>query len=209
MNPKIIPSLALVLGGIVFSTRPAKAQPGLAIYHSLEARVAQAQSVVRGTISNCSGHFIERQSGYYGGHQEDGTQRPNGVMKYTITVQVDEVIKGKAARTIELVQETFVDDKRFEQWADHHTSFLWFFGDKTWSNLGGHDPQWSTIRLGEAVPAERGFSSDQPVYLMDFSPLADPKEILARTRRFAKNLGEASPQFHTLARLFHKLVRDS
>jgi len=75
-------------------------------------------------------------------------------MRYTITVQVDEIIKGKAEQTIEVAQETMLGDKRFGDWAEQHNSFLWFFGDNEWSNLGGSNPQWSTIRLGEAVPAE-------------------------------------------------------
>lgn len=100
-------------------------------------------------------------------------------MKYTITVQVEEVIQGKAGQTIKLAQETMVGDKRFDEWAEQHTSFLWFSGDNEWSNLGGRDPQWSTIRLGEAVPAEHGWSKDHPVYLMDFAEVTGPEKILA------------------------------
>src|ERR1041385_7228459 len=101
MKPKLLLGLAMVLTGVVFSTTTAKAQPVFRTYRSLEARVAAAQCIVRGTISNCSGIFIERRGGY----GADGTVRPDGVMRYAITVQVDEVIKGKSARTMELVTE--------------------------------------------------------------------------------------------------------
>jgi hypothetical protein len=204
MNPKIILCLALVLSSIVFSATIAKAQPVFFTYYSLEARVAQAQSVFRGTISNCSGTFIERQGGFFGGYKEDGTKRPDGVMKYTITVQVDETLKGKSAKTIELVQETSADDKRFEQWADQHTSFLWFFGDQAWSNLRGNVSKtnhWSTLRLGAAVPAEHNFTGDNPVFLMDFTHLTNSKAILAQARKSAKAPSDGLLRLHRLGQI--------
>jgi hypothetical protein len=201
MNTKLILCLALVLSGVIFPTMISKAQPVFVTYYSLEARVARAQSIFRGTISKCAGTFIERQGGFFGGYNKDGTKRPDGVMKYTITVQVDETLKGKSAKTIELVQETSADDKRFEQWADQHASFLFFIGDKEWSNLGGHNSQWSTIRLGKAVPSERDYTSDHPVYSMDFTRLTDTKAILARVRKSAKAPSDGRLKFHTLGQI--------
>ena len=122
-------------------------------------------------------------------------------MRYTITVQVDEIIKGKAEQTIEVAQETMLGDRRFGEWAEQHNSFLWFFGDNEWSNLGGSNPQWSTIRLGEAVPAEAGWSKDHPAYLMDFAEVTRPEEILVLTRKFAKRFGKKTVKFHTVSTL--------
>jgi hypothetical protein len=179
-------------------------QPVFVTYDSLELRVAQAHSIVRGTVSNCTGAFIERPGGYYGGTRPDGSRRPDGVMCYTITVKVDEVLKGKRSRTIELVQETITDDKRFEQWAEHHTSFLWFGFEpnsptRSWSNLRGVDAQtnvWTTIRLSDPVPGETMFSRDPPIYSMDFIHLTNSNEILARVRKEAKHNAEP-PRIHT------------
>src|ERR1017187_9152504 len=190
---------ALVLTGVVFLARTAKAQPVFWTYRSLEARVATAQCVFRGTISNCSGTFIERRGGYFGGYRDDGTMRPDGVMRYAITVQGDEVIIGKSASTMELVTKTLADDKRFDQWADQHTSFLFLIGDEEFSNLAGNiggTNHWSTIRLGKAVSAEANFSGDHPLYLMDLTQLTNAKTILAQTRKSAKVSRDGPLKFH-------------
>ncbi len=185
MKPnKIILCLALISSSFVLSPTVVDAQPVFVTYASLDLEVAQAESIYRGTVSDCAGEFIETPGGYFGGYQDDGTRRPDGFMRYTITVKVDEVLKGKPATTLELVQKTSAEDKRFKQWAEAHTSFLWLIGGPGWSNLGGggseaNEPHWYTIRLGDAVPHEHGYTSDPPVYLMDFTLLTDPKEILA------------------------------
>lgn len=189
MKPKLLLRLALVLSGVAFFACPARAQPIFPIYRSLETQVAEAQSIFCGSVSNCSGTFIERQDGFAGGYRRDGTERPKGVMKYTITVQINETIKGSLAKTIELVEETEAGDNRFEQWAGQHTTFLFFIGGTSWSNLGGNLSEtngWHTIRLGAAVPGERFWSSDAPVFLMDFTCLTNSKAILAETRKAAR-----------------------
>src|SRR5436305_640376 len=113
MRSKTLLALAFVSSLIAFFPATTEGQPVFRTYQSLEARIAQARSVVRGSISQCSGAFIERQGGYFGGRDEAGRRRADGVMRYVITVQVLEAIKGNAPKTIELVQETSADDKRF------------------------------------------------------------------------------------------------
>ena len=175
----------VLIGFVLFWAALGGAQPVFRTFYSLEARVAQAQCIFVGSVSNCSGTVTER-SGF-----------ANGVMNCRITVQVDKAIKGQCGKTVELMSEVSPDDKRFGQWAEHHTSFLFFIEDKTWSNFGGHNPRWSTIRLGEAVPAEKTYSADNPVYLMDFSVVTNSQEVLARTRQFAKRRLKAPLQFFT------------
>jgi hypothetical protein len=203
MKRKLFQFLALVAGFTLFGGIVG-AQPIFPHYDSLELRAARAQNIVRGTVSKCTGTFVERRGGYNGGYGEDGKARPDGVMRYTITVKVDEVLKGKSIRTLELVQETWAGDKRFEQWGEHHTSFVWFNeGDitksTTWSNLQGIDGQtnkWNTIRLGEPVPAESHSSSDSPIYAQDFTRVTDPKDLVARVRKLAKDRSDPS-RVHT------------
>jgi len=175
----------------------APAQPAYVTYNSLELRVVQAQSIVRGTISNLTRTVLAPPRGFRtnmallnGKWQSLVSQIPDDGISYTFTVHVDEVLKGHPPQTIEMTQVTRGFDKRFEQWAEQHTSFLWFLGDPTWSNLGGCGTRsnavcCSTIRLGEPVPGESVYSGDPPV-IADFRPVTDPNEILARTRKLAK-----------------------
>jgi len=175
----------------------ASAQPVYVTYHSLELRVVLAQSIVHGTITNLTRTVLVPPNGYRTNFSlVDGALKPStlqlsdGAVRYTFTVCVDEILKGHPPKTIEIVQETRDFDKRFDQWAEQHTAFLWFVGDPTWSNLGGRGlqsnaPFCSTIRLGEPVAGERIYGGDPPV-IADFLPVIDPKEILARTRKLAK-----------------------
>lgn len=191
MNSKLIRSL-LLLTGLLIGAVMAHAQPLSITYQSLELRVAQAEAVYRGTVSNRTAVFVEAPDSLFGGYREDGTKRPDGYMRHTITVTVDEVIKGKPLKTLSLVQDISFDDKRIAQWAESHTAFLWFNGGSAWSNLGAFSPltnapHWITIRLDKPVPAEAGWSTDSPIYSMDFTHLTDSKEMLARVRTLAKS----------------------
>jgi hypothetical protein len=184
-------ALLLAAGGLVKTSR---AQPVYYTLDSLDLRVARAEFIFTGTISNCTATFTDRPGDRIGGSRQLGIRRPEGAVRYTITVSVGEVLKGKPARTIDLFQETSVDDKRFDQWAKKHTLFLWFgapasAGGSAWSNLRGIDldaNSWSTIRLGAPVPSESTYTSDSPVYTMEFERVTDPKDILARVRKAAK-----------------------
>ncbi len=161
----------------------AKAQPVFVTHRSLEARIAQAESVFRGTISHLSRTGVVPSG---------GKETPDGIARYTITVSIAEVLKGPQRKTIELVRETFADDQRFDQWFGHRTSFLWFMGpsEMTWEERTSGKPRanaWTNIRLGQPVLDERGRAEhERPVFAMDFTCLEDSKEILSRARKIAK-----------------------
>jgi hypothetical protein len=215
--------LMFTIAAVILEASAARAQPVYRTYQSLEARAAQAKSIYRGTVSECVGVFVERPGGGFGGNREDGSRRPDGVMRYTIRVKVDDVLKGKPSPALELIQETSAGDDRFKQWSDAHTLFLWFIGCDQSSNLGqspffvgesGFSTEkptpWHTIRLGKAVPAEKGYTEDSPVYLMDFTHLTEPQEILDNVRSLAKSPAKKTVQFHEFPTIpngspFHRL----
>jgi hypothetical protein len=185
----------IIFCAIAVSTTLLEAQPVFKTYYSLEGRVAQAQALVRGRVICCSN--------YVGGYREDGTQRPDGFKIYTITVKVDDILKGRTPTTLQFSAEASAEDKRYQQWESHRTSFLFFIGDGAWSNLGGaiwETNRLSTIRLGKSIPAENGYSSDPPVYLMNFTSLTNAKAILAEARKFAKIKPQRDLQFHKFDR---------
>ena len=184
----------LLLFGFALAAKMADAQPLLYTYVSLEARIAQAESVVHGTISHLSRTLIIPPGAYVTNIDHWGdqvvrhiTERPDSEVQYRVTVKVDEIIKGPRRKTVDVVLQTDAYDKRPEQWTERQTAFVWFIGDRRQPNSGTNSlPYWNTIRLGAAVPGERRFSSDLSLFSMDFRRLDDASEILARARKFAK-----------------------
>lgn len=168
-----------------------RAQPGIRYEPCLEAMVAKAPLVFRGSISSYSRTVI---SAPWTNFVRGVTTGPSdGIFNYTLEFRVDEVIKGTASKTAKLAFETMGFDKEEEQWSEQHTELLCFAGVASPENqvpTNGPMPLWRVIRLGEAVPAERGISTElvvkPPVPLLDFTELSDLKDILARARWSAK-----------------------
>jgi hypothetical protein len=152
-------------------------------YQSLEARIAKAESVFRGSISKVSPKVILAP----GELLTDGTSFSDGMVEYTIAVKVDEVLKGKVGEHVELVRNTFAFDKRFDQWLEAETSFLWFVGLE--SNQEQESLSWDIVRLGDSVPAEATFTMPHapPIFSMDLTVLKQSDEILDSARRFVKD----------------------
>src|ERR1017187_4491677 len=116
MKSKLILCLALVLNSIVFYAMPAGAQPGGTItYVSLEAKITQAATVLRGTITNLLRNI------------EPGYLNPTN---FIIAVAVDEIIKGHINdKTVEITLPDWTHGespgwREFEQMADQHASIL-------------------------------------------------------------------------------------
>src|ERR1043165_8285590 len=104
---KTLPFVAIAL-----SAATAAAQPVFTLHRSIELRPAHAQFVVRGTISHLS--------------RTAPDSPPEGEAIYTITVQMDEVIKGPRRRAAEFIAKTMISDDEFERFAARRTSFLCF-----------------------------------------------------------------------------------
>jgi hypothetical protein len=170
----------------------------------LEARIAQADSVVVGSIINLSRTVVVPAGGSVTNVERWGdrevrylSERPDGIVEYISTVQVKEVVKGARRQTVEVFYQTDVHDDRLRQWASERTMFLWLLGDKTTDAVRtNRPPYWDAIRLGRKVAAEQGYSDDPPVFAMYFSRLDTSDQILSRARKYAARRGNPI-RFHT------------
>ena len=115
---------------------------------TLEARMAKSQSVVRGHIAKVERKVIVPANGTVtnvnrspsGKEIKYTTVDPNGKVEYLFSIKLDELIRGPRPKPVTLTFRTDAYDVRVKQWAEHKTSFLWFFGDGDWSNLAWTDP---------------------------------------------------------------------
>jgi len=175
----------LILWGLALTAGTAGAQIGQT-YLTLEARIAEAEGVVVGTIIKVSRKVIVPP----GGKAPNGVDFPDGIVEYTATVKVDEVLKGDVKENVAFEWTASAFDKRLDEWSKARTPFLWFLTrQKGAVHVGG------PIRLGAPVPAEAGYRSGiaPRLFAMDFTVLKDAKEILARARAYAKKSTKALP----------------
>ncbi len=120
-------------------------------FTSLEALVAEADDVFRGPIIKLTRDVKVPKNGKL----PNGTLWPSGLVEYTFTVRVDERLKGNKTGEVQLVRETSAYDKRYIQWHQSKTEFLWFLGQRDkYSNTtdADRDRKWGTLRLGQEVP---------------------------------------------------------
>ena len=172
--------------GLVVSAAIVGAQPVITVHRSIELRVAEAQFVVRGTISHLTRTVPEPP--------------PDGEAIYTITVKVDEVIKGPPRATTEFIAKTIASDDEFERFAARRTAFLCFGNTSAAETTNDKTlpPRWDAIVLGPRLvpePTVKGPVDFPPILSMDFTCLDDPKEILSRARKFSKEKSTESHVF--------------
>jgi hypothetical protein len=81
--------------------------------------------------------------------------RPDSEALYTITIKVDEIIKGPRRGTAEFVATTMASDDQFERFVARRTSFL-CFGNTTSdaTNSKTLPSRWDAIALVHSVPSE-------------------------------------------------------
>jgi hypothetical protein len=163
--------------GVSLTATIATAQPVLINHRSIELRVAQAQLVVRGTISHLT--------------RTDLGSPPDGEVLYTITVKVNEVIKGPRRTPAEFSAKTRFLNGEFERWAERGVSFLCFGNAPTAETTNNNKllPRWDAINLGPRIPGDqliKGLVDFPPILSMDFAWLDDPKAILSRARKFSQ-----------------------
>ena len=174
--------LLLILMGNAVAAGTACAQPSLKTFWSLEAKIAQADAVVRGRIAKISLNEIVPP----GGRDQNGILQPNGVYDRTLTVKVDEVLKGNIKGNLDDLRpiEVLSDAKCYDEWMMEHTTFLWFLGPKPKETARRG---WEILRLGSPVKAETQYApcSAPPLFSMDLSVLKDAKETLDRAQTYA------------------------
>ncbi len=185
---KQIRKVLLISLGILVVAGSTRAQPSGVTLWTPEVRVAEAGSVVVGTISKVVSKVFVPPAG--SPRQGD----PNTYIEHTITVKVTEVLKGDLKGTIDdlCARESLGFDKRYEEWRKAQTSFLWFIGSAPPGGRRG----WHKLRLGKAVVAEDLFGArrDAPMFAMDLTVLKDEQEILAQARAFARTSRKVLPR---------------
>jgi hypothetical protein len=214
MKLKIIPCLALVLGGIIISVTIASAQkPPDQTYPSLEARIIQVRVVFRGTITNVTQTVIHRFMEQTGDikilrtNNQSNVESVYDVHNYTFTLTVDEVLKGNIPRKpLEFTYNNVSKWEELEKWADERASFLWFVNDSE-KTIGadffhGLNPP-NNIFLGPTLPGRKddhGLNNAFPHaydYDMDMTLLTNPDDIFARAQAFTKKRMDKA-KFHSI-----------
>jgi hypothetical protein len=183
--------VTLILTAILLAAASADAQPMLVAYWTLEARIATAENVVVGTIAKVTENVIVPP----GGRAPSGTVDTSGHSEITVSVKVDEVLKGNLKGTVEDLRpdRTLGFDKRYDAWRKARSTFLWFLGPAPGA---GEKRAWTMLRLGRPVAEEDLFTEPrgEPWLLsMDFTLLAGEGEILARARAYARQSTKTLP----------------
>jgi hypothetical protein len=174
---KILPILVTALG---LTSGLGVAQIGLT-HRSLDAKVAQADLIVRAKVDNVVRGKVSEQRVWL-----------------DVTLKVEEALKGIAPEQLTVGLETLKGDERWEQFAEAGQEQLWFLMDSK-RPIPGEDPEdapiltkhaykpidyWFRIRLGPEVADETSFSRPPPpLFTMDFEVLTKPEEVVAATRR--------------------------
>jgi hypothetical protein len=175
MKHPVIVVTVVGLWAFLFAVRPASAQT-TRTYWCLEARVHSAAEVVRGPIAALERTVLVPRMGL-----RNGTIWPDGIVRYTLHVRADEVLKGKR-RELVFARETSDYDRRYDEWREARTSFLWFNRDTRSPAL-----EWDALRLGAPVPAEDHYLTDAPpLFSIDMMVLTSPETILRRAHSFAR-----------------------
>lgn len=164
MKPKLL--LCLALFSISFFN--SSAQPGPQYVESLDAMVVKAPLIVRGYFSADTRTFSSRE----------------GLFKYTLTVHVDEVLKGHPQNPVELTVDVYDSvTNEVQQWIGRQTPFLYFINTNNFT-LPPFPRQ--LVRLDGTLNRFSRFSIQPPITLMDSTKLTNSADILAYTRKIAK-----------------------
>ena len=158
------------------------AQPIGHTYVSLEAQISQANDVLIGSIADIREKVLIKP----GGVDESGVHVSEGVSTFTITLKVDEVIKGEVAKNPELrIQCSPKSARHYQRCAKTKTSGLWFLGPAP--KADDVDRKWEFFSLTPLPAAEIDPHSTRyppPMFVNDLSILRSKKEILTRARAY-------------------------
>ena len=181
-------------------------QPISHTYASIEALTVPADCVFTGRIESIESIVTVPKNGKRG-----ISRYPSGLTMHTLTIKVDEILKGEPGKSVVLQEEAFGSDEQWPKWAEEHALIIWFTGPgefDAWSALGHmmipFDPEkadvrWIAVRIRELAPGE---SPDRngwtlPMFAMDMSVLRTPAEVLSRARAYIKSAPK-SPTLHEI-----------
>lgn len=171
----------------------ALSQPVIKHFPSIEALTVPATCVFTGYVDRLDSKVTVQRNGY-----RDKVKWPDGYTLHTLTVHVQEVLKGKPGKQAVLQIETTGTDERWQQWAGAKTQFLWFTGPgefEAWSKLAFKtiprgpaevDQRWISVRLSDPVPAEETYGGHLalPLFAMDRSILRTRDAVLSNARTY-------------------------
>jgi hypothetical protein len=183
-------TLAVVAIASAFIPGSASAQMGYQA-NSLEWLIADSDVVARASVSK-----VERVP----------IPNPNPKMyeeprdRITVTLKVHETLKGVQADSLEFTEEILGYFRVYDGWKQAGREQLWFLVRDT-EREGDAEPEagiaprlrlkpygggWSVVRLGPAVPEERGFTKmPPPIFSMDLTVREKPDDILEAARAAA------------------------
>ncbi len=176
--------LLAIIGIQALGTANCNAQPLGITHHTIEARLAQAETVILAEILDLSRNVLVEQ----GGKHPDGWTDPNGRDQYTVNLKVKEVFKGDIGEVASDLQpvSTVGFDKRFDQWKEAGTRFLCFLGPDP---QAGEKRTWTYLPLGEQLEAEKIFGRDNkaaPMLTQDLKVLKTEDEVIERAREYGR-----------------------
>lgn len=177
--PAIVRPGVLALSLLLAVASTAMAQLGPQTQVSLESRLARADRVVRGTISN-----VERLPG------------EGDLFWERVTLDVSETIKGEAAAELTFFHQTRDRFAHHQDIMDAGLDYLWFLVTPRRYELGWHGPitddipedalflpaNGHTIALDHPIELDRGTKPPYPVATMDLTTPRTPEEILTCAR---------------------------
>lgn len=151
----------------------AHAQPVFVTHHSLEARIAEADTVVRGRIIEIKRIEVVPP----GGRNDKGILEPDGIHNHDIIMTVDEVLKGKAKQKLDnlFIIEAFHYRQDYDAWLKSGAALLVYLGPEP---PAGQRRTWNAMRLDPRGHFER-------VYSADLTVLKDTKSVLDRAQTYA------------------------
>ena len=176
----------LIFLGVALGPNSADAQPLSITHRTVEARVAQADHVVVGTIDKVTRKEIVAPGGI-------GIKYPDGQFEFTITLKIDETLKGDLKGMVADLQaiQSAGYDKRYEEWSKAGTSLLCLLGPTPKKSKERH---WDVLPVGKRVGAEDLYGGrHELMFSLDFTILKNEKEILERARRFARTSQKVLP----------------
>ena len=162
--------VAVLSGGL-------NAQPIEHDYVSLEAQISQANDVLIASIADIGEEVLVKP----GGFDESDNYVSEGVSTFTITLKVDEVIKGEVEKNPQVrIQCSPKSVRHYQRCAIAKTSGLWFLGPAP--KAVDVDRKWEFFSL-TSLPADEIDSHSAryppPMFANNLSILQTKKEILA------------------------------
>jgi hypothetical protein len=197
MGPRIFVALAAIAIGTA-TIGPARAQVGYTTT-TIEGMVAGADVVVRARVAKVVGGPVEDRRRWQ-----------------SVTLRVEETIRGPARDAILFARQVLASDRIFEAWRESGREHLWFLvrADGPEGPVVAGKPDLAAghllelarvVRLGPPVPAEADFGPPGqgpwtlPIFDHDLTLLAEPGGILRASRTAAAGWrGRKPAEFHPI-----------